>query len=105
MPTIDHTKSFALAWSGGGSASVRAAIQEGTADRAVSISCLFDAAAGAATIPAAALSDLEAVPLGSGANQGDLSIYSVGTRTISAGGFPVIVTAGSRAFSALPTVQ
>jgi hypothetical protein len=104
-PTIDHTKDLALTWSGGGNASVRATIQESTADRAVLIACLFSAAAGAATLPAAALSDLEAVRLGSGANQGDLSIYSVGTRTISAGGFPVTVTAGSRAFSALPTVQ
>jgi hypothetical protein len=71
----------------------------------VSISCSLDAKAGAGSIPAAALSDLEAVPLGSGANQGDISIYSMGVRTISAGGFPVMVKAGSVAFSALPTVQ
>jgi hypothetical protein len=66
---------------------------------------VFDASAGSGTIPAGALSDLEAVALGSGANQGDLSIDSASIQKVSPGGFPVTVTAGSNAFSGLPVIK
>jgi hypothetical protein len=102
--TIDRSQDLAIAWTGG-DASVLAKIQEGTSDRGVLIQCVFDASAGSGTIPAGALSDLEAVALGSGGNEGDLSVDSVSIQKVSPGGLPVTVTAGSNAFSALPVVR
>jgi hypothetical protein len=105
-PAIDHTKDFAIAWSGGGSSKVLATVEESVPDRLVEITCLFDAAGGSATIPSAALSDLEpSTTLGSGSGEGDISVYSVGASEVSAGGFPVLAAAGSVAFSALPKIQ
>jgi hypothetical protein len=102
---IDRMSDLVLAWTGPMSASVLATIEEGVPDRIVRITCVFDGAGGSGTVPAAALTDLEVAPLGSGSSDGDLSIYSVGFERVSAGGFPVMVAAGSRAFSALPTIQ
>ena len=104
-PVIDHTKDLALAWTGGGSSQVLVNITETVLDRAVIIQCVFDAAGGSATVPAAALSDLEAATLGSGGGEGDLSILSVGLQELTPGGFPIIVGAGSSVYSALPTIQ
>ncbi len=102
---VDHTTDLAMAWTGG-SSKVLVTVQEGVPDRLVEVTCLFDGASGTATIPAAALSDLEpSTTLGSGDAQGDVSIYSVAAVELSAGGFPVLVGAGSRAFSVLPTIQ
>ncbi len=104
-PVIDHTKDLAITWTGGGSSHVLVAISESVPDRSVFITCVFDEVSGSATVPAGAVSDLEVATLGSGSGQGDLSIFSAGVANVSPGGFPVIVFAGPRVFSALPTLQ
>lgn len=102
---IDHTKGLALTWTGG-SSMVLATIEESVPDRIVLISCLFDAAGGSGTIPPAAVSDLEpSSTLGGSGGEGDLSILSVGATHVSPAGFPVLIAAGSVAFSSLPTIQ
>jgi hypothetical protein len=103
---IDHTAAVPIAWTTGArSAYVLVELSESLGARHVRTECLFDAAAGAASVPAEAVADFVAGTLGSGSSEGDFEVFSVDFAPVSVGGYSLYAAAGSLAFSALPTVR
>jgi hypothetical protein len=84
--TVDTTSDLVLSWTGGSTGTTFLRLTGSDASSLVTVECEFDASAGTGTAPTAALSPLQ------GLSNGTASINNLGTETISAGDWQVLLS-------------
>jgi hypothetical protein len=84
--TVDTASDLVLTWTGGTTGTTSLRLTGSDASSSVTVVCEFDASAGTGTAPTAALSPLQ------GLSNGTASINNLGTDTISAGDWQVLLS-------------
>jgi hypothetical protein len=87
--TVDRSRDFEVRWTGGGAGYVAVELETSIPDRSAKIVCLFEAAGGHATVPAALLSMLDVVGPPTGEPTSDIRVVPYAQTDIVAGGYAV----------------